>query len=495
MSRVLAVAVALAAVAAGVAPAAGHAAGPYDGCDPGGTRVRVGVVACQTLPSEALGATTAFSYYVPPACRSERCPTLYLLHGFGGDLRSMLGTADKPTTWVTALGTKPQLPIVLVAPDGRTVPDGFGPGAGLEGFWVDWNPRYAKGGDSRRYDTPAPRFAAELTDELVPYVESHFPVGHGREWRSLAGTSLGGYGSYAIGLMHPDFFASIGAVSGIMNILLLPGLDASADGGSGGVAPPAQLPATALPGAAGASAPLDALPEQARGFAVATYAFGDPSVDQSYYRGHMPRDLAINAHAIGRVDRKPTQSLVVHGFSNDAVPRQAGDFSNPPGYFGAQAFEAIVLVSNIEQNQAFADAGVQQHYEMHPGIHSDTYWDPYLRGQLEAQYAAMRHPGGGGNPAPLPTTFDYRSNASQFEVWGWHFSAKRAASEFTDMTDVTCAGFTVRGTGDVTVTPPKRCHAAPATVRLGPGLPTAAPAGADEAPAYGNAVHVTLRHK
>ena len=495
MSRIVAVVAALAAVAAGVAPVAGHAAGPYDGCDPSGAQVRVGVVACQTLPSQALGGTTAFSYYVPPACRSERCPTLYLLHGFGGDLRSMLGTADKPTTWVIALGTKPQLPIVLVAPDGRTVPDGFGPGAGLEGFWADWNPRYAKGGDSPRYDSPAPRFAAELTDELVPFVESHFPVGHGREWRSLAGTSLGGYGSYAIGLMHPDLFASIGAVSGIMNILLLPGLDASADGGSGEVAPPAQLPATSLPGAAGASAPLDALPEQARGFAVATYAFGDPSVDQSYYRGHMPRDLALNAHAVGRVAGKPTQSLVVQGFSNDAVPRQASDFSNPPGYFGAQAFETIVLVSNIEQNQAFADADVQQHYEMHPGIHSDVYWNPYLRGQLEAQYAAMRHPGGGGNPPPLPITFAYRSNAAEFEVWGWRFKVQRPATEFTDLTDVTCAGLTIRGTGDVTITPPKRCHAAPATVHLGPGMPTDAPAGADEAPAYGNVVHITLRHK
>jgi S-formylglutathione hydrolase FrmB len=401
----------------------------------------------------------------------------------------MLGTTSSPSGWLTALSHPPSLPVVLVAPDGRTVPDGFGPAAGLEGFWADWNPRYAKGGDRQRYDTPAPRFAAELTGELVPYVEAHFPVGRGREWRSLAGTSLGGYGSYAIGLQHPDFFASIGAVSGIMNVLLLPGLDASADGGSGGVGPPVQLPRTALPGVAGASAPLDALPEQARGFAVATYAFGDPTVDQSYYRGHMPRDLAINAHALHVTRGKATQSLVVRGFSNDAVPRQASDFSDPPGYLGAQAFEAIVLASNIEQNQAFADADVQEHYEMHPGIHSDVYWDPYLRGQLEAQYAAMRR------PAPLPTTFDYRSTAAQFEVWGWRFAVKRPASEFLDLTEVTCRGLTVRGTGVVTVTPPKRCHAAPATVHLGPGLPTDSPAGADEAPAYGNVAHVTLHPK
>lgn len=522
MKRVLAVAGVVAAVAAGVAPVAGQAAtpSPFAGCGAAGSAVTVGVVACQTLPSRALGGTTAFSYYVPPGCapaRHVRCPTLYLLHGFGGDLHSMLGTAARPSGWVAALSARPKTPpaassepwtladpatwtpaspldVVLVAPDGRTVPDGYGPGPELESFWTDWNPRYAKGGDSQRYDTPAPRFSAELIDELIPYVESHFPVGRGRAWRSLAGTSLGGYGSYAIGLTHPDEFASIGAVSGIMNILLLPGLDEPASGDSGGVAPPAQLPATTLPGVAGASVPLSALPAQARGFAVATYAFGDPSVDQSYYRGHMPRDLAVNAHALGRTFGHTTQSIVVRGFSNDAIPRQASDFANPAGYFGAQAFEAIVRVSNIEQNQAFADAGVQQHYELHPGIHSDAYWNPWLRGQVEAQFAAMRHADGSGQPPPLPTTFDYRSTASRFAVWGWRFAVQRPASEFVDLTGVTCAGLTVRGTGQVTVTPPPRCHAAPATVDLGPGMPTDAPAGADEAPVYGNVVHVRLHH-
>ena len=516
---------ALLAVAAPPAASRAANASPYNGCDAYGAAVRVGVVGCQTMPSQALGGTTAFSYYVPPGCAPsllrrthERCPALYLLHGFGGDLHSMLGTADHPSGWVAAVSSRtkvapgsssqpwtlsdpkgwvsaPPLDVVLIAPDGRTAPDGDGPGNLLEGFWTNWNPRYAKGGDSQRYDTPAPRFADELTDELMPYVEGHFRTGRGREWRSLAGTSLGGYGSYAIGLAHPDDFASIGAVSGIMNILLMPGLDESAGAGSGGVSPPVPVPSTAVPGVAGASAPLSALPEQARGFAVATYAFGDPSVDQSYYRGHMPRDLAINAHAVGGAAGNSRQSIVVRGFSNDAVPRQASDFASAPGYLGAQAFEAIVRLSNIEQNRAFADAHVQQHYELHPGIHSDAYWNPWLRGEIEALYAAVRHRDGDGDPPPMPTTFDYRSTASHFAVWGWRFGVNRAANEFVDLTNVTCAGLTIRGTGRVTITPPPRCHAAIATVDLGPSMPTDAQAGADEASAYGNVAHVRLHHK
>src|SRR5436309_10234779 len=103
---------AAAIVAALAAPATSPvvASAPYDGCGAAGSMVQVGVVACETLPSRALGGTTAFSYYVPPACdpdrlaaRHERCPTLYLLHGFGGDLHSMLDRADHPSAWVAAL--------------------------------------------------------------------------------------------------------------------------------------------------------------------------------------------------------------------------------------------------------------------------------------------------------------------------------------------------------------------------------------------------------
>src|SRR5205823_685858 len=64
----------------------------------------------QELTSPALGGTTAFSYFVPPACApasGRRCPVLYLLHGFGGDYTSMLGTAAHPSAWVASVGSGP----------------------------------------------------------------------------------------------------------------------------------------------------------------------------------------------------------------------------------------------------------------------------------------------------------------------------------------------------------------------------------------------------
>lgn len=520
MRRRLAVLLACAALLGGLSARPAGAAAAFPGCAaPTVTpQVVVGRVACQRLPSAALGGTTAFSYYVPPRCAAAACPVLYLLHGFGGDYTSMLGTADRPSAWVAALSRRPPVPperdpapwdeadpvgwvparpldLVLVAPDGRTVPGGYGPAPYLEGFWTDWNPRYARGGDRQAYATPAPRFVEALRRELVPYVEANLPVLRGRDSRGLTGTSLGGYGAYAIGLTYPDEWASLGAVSGIMNLLLLPGLDPAPQVRSPVAGqPPTPLPYAALPGVAPATPP-SAYPGPARNLAAVFLAFGDPVADQAYYRARMPRDLALNGRARGRGGRP---AVPIRGFSNDAVPRRAADVADPASYAVAQAFEGAVLASNAELEASFARLGVPNDYALHPGIHSDPYWNPWLRGQLLAQDARLRHADGTGDPPPWAAEFSYRSAARSFQVWGWQLRVDRPNIEFLELDAVSCSGFTLRGTGVVRVTVPARCRTGGpgggrvVTVELGPSAPTDAPAGADAAPAYGRTVHVAL---
>jgi len=504
--------------AATAASAGPTAAGMFSGCTPAGRsmKVTVGRVACQEMATRLLGGTTAFAYFVPPACapdRHRRCPVLYLLHGFGGDYTSMLGTASAPSAWVASLDRSPPVPpeqspspwtesdsskwvgasplaMILVAPDGRTTPGGYGPQAGLDGYWADWNPRYAAGGDEQSYDTPAPRFAGFVAQELVPFIDAHLPVGRGRDWQALAGTSLGGYGSYAIGLAHPDQWASLGAVSGIMNILLLPGLDPSASAAPVGLQAPVDVGYGHLPGHL---VPLGDLPGPAQDFGAATYVFGDPSVDQAYYRGNQPVDLAFNALA----DGPGGQSVYIRGFSNDAVPRQASDLSSPSGYLGAQAFESLVLATNTELNQSFNDVGAQYSYQRHPGIHEDAYWNPWLREQEVAQYARLAHWNGGGAPPAQPTSFSYRSIYTSFSIWGWHVSVQRPDVEFLQMSAVSCSAFTLRGSGTVTVTVPGSCHSGVAghnrvTVDLGPSMPVDAQGGTDASSAYGRTATVHL---
>jgi S-formylglutathione hydrolase FrmB len=519
--------VTLAAIAFAIAPLvtpatstarAAAPSSPFAKCHAPGARIRVGHVSCQRERSRDLGGTTAFSYFVPRGCAPRlhrRCPTLYLLHGFGGDFESMLGTRKDPSAWVTALSRRPRVApqrsahvwteadtadwvrakhrdVVLIAPDGRTVPGGDGPEPLLESFWTDWNPRYAKGGSDPAYRTPPPRFAAYVRHELVHDVQAWFPVGAGRSYRALSGTSLGGYGSYAIGLTYPDGWASLGAVSGIMNILLVHGLDPQ----PGGTPSLPIVPSTKLtvPAPGGGRVPLHLLPSQARGFAAATFAFGDPSADGAYYRGRMPVDLALNAHA----RRHGVQSVAIRGISNDTVSRVPAEATSFPGFEVAQAFEDLVFVTNQEMNRSFRSQRVRQHYELHPGIHSDTYWNPWLRQQISAQYRALRHWDGSGSPPRRPRRFDDRSTSKHFSVWGWRIRVRRPAIEFLSLRRVTCAGFTIHGSGHAIVTVPRRCHrgvhgSRRVRVNLGPSQPADAPAGADSSSSYGRTVHVHLR--
>src|SRR4029077_8091694 len=115
-------------------------------------------------------------------------------------------------------------------------------------------------------------------------------------------------------------------------------------------------------------------PGPAEDIAVATLALGDPTVDQAWFRGHTPRDLAMNARAWRGTD----QSLLIRHFSNDTVPRRAEDV-NGAGYLTDQGFEDIVLPMNVEMNQALDDEAVAYHYELHPGLHSDVYRNEWYR--------------------------------------------------------------------------------------------------------------------
>lgn len=49
-----------------------------------------------------------------------------------------------------------------------------------------------------------------IYDELIPYIEDQYRVLDNRQYRSIAGGSLGGITSYRLGLQHPEAFSSVG---------------------------------------------------------------------------------------------------------------------------------------------------------------------------------------------------------------------------------------------------------------------------------------------
>jgi S-formylglutathione hydrolase FrmB len=504
---VVALVAALVGFAAPSAPAADGpescAAPPADGQQ---LAVVVGDVACQQLVTNLLGPgiPAPFEYYVPPACAPDlhvRCPVLYLLHGFGGDFDEMVGVPGDPSPWVSALSKRPKdgfesdpranadptgwveaapLPIILVAPRGRTLDGGYGPGPDLDSYWGDWNPRYARDGDSPRYDTPPPRFESFLVDELAPFVEAQLPAGQGREWRAIGGVSLGGFGAYKNGLQHPDFYTTMLSVSGAHNFLFAPGLDATPAASPVGISAPAPLPRQTLPAASGV-VPRDSLPAQASTFLVALDALGDPAADEAFFRGNTPRDLAMNALAFNDTQ----QVFGIDGFWNNLVadPRDAG----------GTPFEVLVTPMNVDMQAAFADAGVENTWAIHAGNHSSVYRNAWYRGMLEFAYARLQHPDL-GNVQPAPDVFNYRTIRTAFDIWGWNVSVQRPTIEFLAMKSVSCSSITLQGSGVVTVTAPPSCGLTTPTVTvdLGPSAPVDEPANAGATPLYGTTRVVPL---
>jgi len=49
-----------------------------------------------------------------------------------------------------------------------------------------------------------------ITNELIPHIESHYPISPDRHHHEVAGGSLGGIAAYRIGFANPDHFSSVG---------------------------------------------------------------------------------------------------------------------------------------------------------------------------------------------------------------------------------------------------------------------------------------------
>jgi hypothetical protein len=477
-------------------------------CEPAATSdLVVGAVACRRLQSAFMGGTTAFSYYVPRACGVEgrRCPVLFYTHGTGGSYREGTGAVGTRGAWVRALASGPPvdpshvadpwnysdpnawieldpIDMIIISPQGTTIPGGNGPAQFQDTGWFDWNPRYARGGDAQQYDTPPPRAHSFLTKELVPYVDARFPTGGTREWRAIVGYSQGGFGSYINGFLSPDLFASMGMDSGGT----LPVGDVNDIGptppvGIGGAGAYATAPGLVSMLACAPLGSTDIVSETVCGF-------GDPIADQVWLRASNPADLAPNV----RASAGGVQSVHLRHMVGDAVPRRTADFENPQSYASQQVFESLLFPMNLYLERIFDRLGVERDFEVHPGLHSGVYRRAFFRQQLAAQYARLRHWDGSGSPLPWPATFDYRTVERDFTIWSWSFHVDRAATEFLNLTDVTCRGLTLRGTGVVTVTIPVTCGGGMRTVDLGPSHATDEMAFAGSSNAYGNTVHVDL---
>lgn len=143
------------------------------------------------------------SIYLPPGYEDapdSHYPVLYLLHGYSGyhstffygktynfNLKYMLDTL---------INRNILTPLIVVCPNAYNKYFGsWYANSSVSGKWEDF-----------------------ITKDLIEYMDSHYRTVAGSGGRGISGHSMGGHGSFRIGMKHPDLYAAVYPMSGVINL-------------------------------------------------------------------------------------------------------------------------------------------------------------------------------------------------------------------------------------------------------------------------------------
>ena len=197
-------------------------------------RYRIDRFSGESLKGNPLGSPVerGIRIYLPPGYFESpdgRYPVVYLLHGYGADSSNSIVGSRKDIRKkyhillriffrkvLSSLLTFEDLdefilrgglpPFILVQPDGSLhLPNKFG-AKGLNG---------KVGGKGSLYtDSPfTGKYSSYIFEDVVQYVEVHYRTIFEKNGRALMGASMGGYGALLGGILYPDLFEAIVALS------------------------------------------------------------------------------------------------------------------------------------------------------------------------------------------------------------------------------------------------------------------------------------------
>jgi enterochelin esterase-like enzyme len=163
---------------------------PPQGFDVRREGIEGGQVETVEYDSKAAGCARKMRVYTPPgSSKEQQYPALYLLHGSLADETSWVKDGRADAIFDNLYADKKAVPMIVVMPNGNLFST-----------------------------AEADSFGADMLGDVIPYVESHFPVRVGREYRALAGVSRGAHQALELGLAHPETFAYLGVfIGGLQN--------------------------------------------------------------------------------------------------------------------------------------------------------------------------------------------------------------------------------------------------------------------------------------
>ncbi len=155
-----------------------------------------------TYDSKTVSARRRSLIYTPPGYSTKKkYPVLYLLHGIGGDEKEWYSQGHPEVILDNLYAQGKVEPMIVVLPNGRAMKDDRATGNVF---------------DSAKVAAFA-TFEKDLLNDLIPYIQKHYPVYTDREHRAIAGLSMGGGQSLNFGLGNLDKFAWIGGFSSAPN--------------------------------------------------------------------------------------------------------------------------------------------------------------------------------------------------------------------------------------------------------------------------------------
>lgn len=141
--------------------------------------------------SELMQKYINYSVYLPAGYGQTRktYPVLYLLHGIAGNEINWIQFGEIDYIADDLIASKEIIPMIIIMPDGG------------KSFYVN------------DYQGTNP-YGDMFIKELIPEVEDKFMVRSGREFRAIAGASMGGYGAVVLSMRNPDIFRTCVSLAG-----------------------------------------------------------------------------------------------------------------------------------------------------------------------------------------------------------------------------------------------------------------------------------------